>query len=151
MAENNFWNGSEDKYIVCQCEPKSGKMLGSVDYCPATCFAPSLAPPRDITQSDSDPATPHQYRLSSNYPNPFNPVTTIKYEVPSPGGFVRLTVYNVRGQVVRNLVSGAIAPGVHKITWNGMNDYGKPVASGMYFFRMTASGYALTRKAVLLK
>jgi hypothetical protein len=93
--------------------------------------------------------------LGQNFPNPFNPVTKIEYWVPegSPGSKagVNLVVYDVRGARVRTLVSGTKAAGRYEAQWDGRNDTGSPVSSGVYFYRMTAPGFATTRKMLLLK
>ena len=88
---------------------------------------------------------PNTYKLSHNYPNPFNPMTTISYSVPKLGN-VRLIIYNLRGQEVARLVDGNILSGWHTVTWNASN-----VASGIYFYRLQAGDFVQTRKMVLLK
>jgi hypothetical protein len=89
--------------------------------------------------------------LSQNYPNPFNPVTTITFTVRERTP-VTLTVYNAAGQRVRTLVSDVRAPGVvHTIEWDGRNDRGRSVASGVYFYRLVTADATQTKKMVLLK
>ncbi len=94
-----------------------------------------------------------QLRLSleQNVPNPFNPVTTIAYNVPADVSEIELEVYNVNGRRVRTLVEGTADPGRHTVVWNGRNDDGEPIASGIYFVRLTAESRSSTRKVVLLK
>lgn len=86
----------------------------------------------------------------SNYPNPFNPATTIRYELPSTQN-VALAIFDVRGQMVRALEAGARPKGVHHAVWNGRDDGGNAVASGVYYVRLAHGGESLTRKIVLLK
>jgi len=100
----------------------------------------------DITGSDVPPA----WNLEQNFPNPFNPVTTIRYSVSSKGP-VSLKIYNAAGQLVRTLVNEVKNPGVYKIDWDGHNNRGSRVASGMYFYMMEAKDYRSTKKMVLLK
>jgi hypothetical protein len=89
--------------------------------------------------------------LRQNFPNPFNPVTTIRYQVRTAGP-VTLRVYNVAGQLVRTLVDGTVEAGVmHETDWRGINDAGMPVSSGVYFYKLTARDYTETKKMVLLK
>ncbi|MCD4829374.1 MAG: T9SS type A sorting domain-containing protein [Candidatus Cloacimonetes bacterium] len=88
--------------------------------------------------------------LHQNRPNPFNPVTTIGFSLPVSGQ-VELAVYNVRGGRVKTLVNGDMKPGDHTVTWQGTDDNGSPVASGVYFYRLQAGGSAETRKMLLLK
>ena len=91
------------------------------------------------------------YALSQNFPNPFNPTTTIHYDVKAGGGQVSLRVFDVSGRLVRTLVDGDQTEGARSIVWNGTNDRGQRVASGIYFYRMTATGFTETKKMVLLR
>jgi len=88
--------------------------------------------------------------LTGNYPNPFNPSTTISFNV-ARSGFVNIEVYNVRGQRVRSLVSGVYGAGEHSVVWNGASDAGVGVGSGVYFYRMVSSGFTGVKKMLLLK
>jgi hypothetical protein len=90
------------------------------------------------------------YELEQNYPNPFNPATSIRFSIPE-AGVVRLKVYDVAGRVVRTLVDGATGAGRALVTWDGMDETGRRVASGVYFYRLEAPGATLTRKMMLLK
>jgi hypothetical protein len=96
-----------------------------------------------------------QASLGQNYPNPFNPVTKIEYRLPEtgPGGKTRVSVvvYDVRGAQVRELVSGEEAAGRHVVEWNGRNDAGQSVGSGVYFYRLKTPQFVDTRKMVLVK
>jgi len=94
---------------------------------------------------------PFYNSLAQNKPNPFNPTTQIVFTVKEQGP-VTLKVYNVAGQLVRTLVSDDRAPGlVHKIDWNGRNNAGQQVSSGVYFYKLVATDFTQTRKMVLLK
>ncbi len=84
-------------------------------------------------------------------PNPFNPATTIRYDVPPPGGLVTIRVYDVAGRLVRTLVDGVQTPGEKKVTWYGLDDRKVRAASGVYFCRMTAPGFERTKKLVLIE
>ncbi len=88
--------------------------------------------------------------LRQNYPNPFNPVTTIGYYLPHSDHAV-LKVFLVNGRLVRTLVDKPMTAGPHDAVWNGRDHAGQPVASGIYFYRLTAGPYVGTRKMVLLK
>jgi hypothetical protein len=93
----------------------------------------------------------YEYSLSQNYPNPFNPTTTIRYTVRDRAQ-VSLNVYNVAGQLIRTLVNESKSPGqVHTAIWDGRNDAGVTVSSGVYFYKLVAGDYVQTRKMVLLK
>jgi len=100
---------------------------------------------------DGDNTTPLLVNaLNPNYPNPFNPVTTISYSIAKPSQ-VSLKVYNIKGQLVKTLDYGSKKAGQYKVIWNGLNDAGRPVSSGLYFFRLQAPGYTKTRKMMMLK
>jgi len=100
----------------------------------------------------TDPAPQFANVLGDNYPNPFNPVTTIAYSIKEPG-HVALRIYNVAGQLVRTLVNERQAPRVEMFTveWDGRNDAGHAVSSGVYFYKLSAKGFEKTKKMVLLK
>ncbi len=90
--------------------------------------------------------------LAQNYPNPFNPTTTIQYSIQAQGQ-VRLRVYDVAGRLVRSLVNEVQSPraGGFAVTWDGTDDRGTRVATGIYFYKLTAAGFERTRKMLLLK
>ncbi|MDD3563796.1 MAG: FlgD immunoglobulin-like domain containing protein, partial [Candidatus Cloacimonetes bacterium] len=88
--------------------------------------------------------------LRGNYPNPFNPETTISYDIKDAGS-VRLAVYNVKGQLVRSLVNTKQAAGRYRVIFNGCDDRGKPLSSGIYLYRFTAGRYSSTRKMMLME
>ena len=93
---------------------------------------------------------PSGYRLSQNHPNPFNPETTISYDVAKTGT-VRLSVYALTGQLVRILVDGERLAGSYSVTWDGTDGAGRDVASGVYLCRMVAGSYSAVGKLVLMK
>jgi len=93
---------------------------------------------------------PERYSLNQNYPNPFNPATTIAYEIPAES-MVELTIYNILGERVATLVNEVKPAGSYKIVWNGQNDSGSPVSSGIYFYRLTAGDYVKSMKMTLMK
>ncbi len=96
---------------------------------------------------------PESFSLGQNYPNPFNPTTTIRFELPVRGRIV-LTIYNVLGQEIRTLLSEQMEAGSHSCVWDGRNNSGAGVATGVYFYRITADGIASfvqVKKMVLLR
>jgi len=97
------------------------------------------------------PEVPQAFALRQNAPNPFNPVTTIEYEVPFAGGRVLLEVFNAAGRRVRTLVDCVQNPSVQSVTWRGLDDDGQRVPSGVYFYRLSAPGYENTKRMLLLK
>ncbi len=92
-----------------------------------------------------------KFALHEAVPNPFNPQTTIRYEVAAGGADVNMTIYDVAGARVRELVNEHRGPGSWSVQWNGDDDRGQRVASGVYFYRMRAGDFVETRKMVLLK
>ncbi len=93
---------------------------------------------------------PRTFALEQNYPNPFNPTTSIAYEVSVPGR-VTVAVYDVLGRRVRTLAQGPHEAGTYRVTWDGRDASGAPVASGVYLYRMTAGAFVQTRAMMLLK
>jgi len=98
-----------------------------------------------------DGATPEPFGLFQNTPNPFNPKTTIAYAVPDGGGHVMVEVYDVSGRHVRTLVDEFQTAGERSVEWDGRDDGGAPMASGVYFYRLSAPGIEESRKMLLLK
>ncbi|NIA29130.1 MAG: T9SS type A sorting domain-containing protein, partial [Actinobacteria bacterium] len=92
---------------------------------------------------------PKKFDLSQNYPNPFNPTTTIRYQLPQVVK-VRLQIYNIMGQLVRTLVDGEKEPGYHAVIWDGRNDVGMGVGSGVYYYRLIAGEHVMVKKMALL-
>jgi len=97
-----------------------------------------------------DSPLPTQFALHQNSPNPFNPVTTIAYDIPEPT-YVEIAIYDLLGGKVRTLVSKEMSPGFHSATWNGKDDRGRLVASGMFIVRMSSSSFMDVRKMLMLK
>ncbi len=94
-------------------------------------------------------SSPTQFSLEQNMPNPFNPVTTIHYFIPSRS-FVELSIYNISGQLVRTLMSDMQTQGYHSVLWNGRNDAGTRVSSGVYIYRLKAGDLIQSRKMSLI-
>ncbi len=104
-----------------------------------------------LTRLSSDSrGLPETFDLAQNFPNPFNPATTIPYDVPSDGQ-VTLSIYNVLGQEVRTLVNGYCAAGRNRVEWDGTDNSGQQVSTGVYLYRLVAGETTLTKKMLLLK
>ena len=93
---------------------------------------------------------PQQFVLYPNYPNPFNPVTTIRYDL-SKESFVDITIYDMLGNVVNNLIYTNQSSGYKSIQWNATNNIGAPVSAGVYLYKIKAGGLVETKKMILLK
>ncbi len=102
------------------------------------------------TDNDDTSAPAVTTALGGNYPNPFNPETTIRYSVEKPGK-VTLEVYNILGQKVKTLVNDTKDAGSHNVVWNGKDEAGNKVSSGLYFYRMKNGSYSKTNKMILMK
>jgi hypothetical protein len=97
---------------------------------------------------------PKTFSLSQNFPNPFNPATTISIDVPDNGTArcpIRLTIFDVRGRKVRILLEGELPAGRHRVVWNGRDSAGGRVASGVYLYRLDAGTSRFTRKMLMLE
>jgi len=93
---------------------------------------------------------PTVYKVHQNHPNPFNPVTTLRYDLPEDG-MVNITVYDMMGRVIKNLVNVHQNAGYKSIQWNATNNAGQPVSAGLYLYTIQASGFMQTKKMILLK
>ena len=93
---------------------------------------------------------PKEFVLKQNYPNPFNPTTTIAYNVPK-NSEIQIEIYNLMGQKVKTLFSGFNTAGSHKIEWDGTNDLGKPLTSGVYLITLRSGNFVTAKRMTLLK
>ena len=120
---------------------------GKVDALAAVALTP--------VADDAPDATPVSFFLSQNYPNPFNSATVIGYTVPGKGAFsgqpVSLVIYDLTGRRVCTLVDGVQEPGTYRVTWDGLDEDGSPVATGVYVYRLMTAGRVLSRKMVYVR
>ncbi|MCI0595657.1 MAG: T9SS type A sorting domain-containing protein [candidate division Zixibacteria bacterium] len=149
-AEGNWWS---------QAPPQSGWFVGNVDYnpyllgyaTPDSCipFGQFSEPPPEgrIVAIGNVPAA---FDLGQNYPNPFNPTTTIQYALPEPAN-VELKIFNMLGQVVRTLVEEEKGAGYHQIVWDGKDEAGRTVSTGIYLYQIKAGDFVETKKMQLVK
>ncbi|MCG8604514.1 FG-GAP-like repeat-containing protein [bacterium] len=100
--------------------------------------------------SDRGSATPKQFTLYQNVPNPFNPVTSIRFDIPEPSD-VLLQIHDLLGRSLRTLVSDMQAAGSHEVIWDGKDDLGRPVAGGQYYYTLRVGNYKETKKLMLVK
>ena len=104
--------------------------------------------PTDV--DDISGTLPTIFSLEQNYPNPFNPATTIEFNLPKTS-YVSLTVFNILGQKVTELVNSTLSAGNKRIDWEGTDESGRTMESGVYFYKITAGEFSMTRKMMLLK
>ena len=97
-----------------------------------------------------DGALPKPFALHQNVPNPFNPVTRIRFDIPERSR-IRLSIYNVNGQRVTTLIDKEMEAGSREVIWNGVDDTGRNVGSGVYFYRLVAPQFSTSRKMILLR
>ena len=102
----------------------------------------------DETPQTDDTAA--AFSLYQNFPNPFTQQTVISYQLPVPSQ-VSLQVYNIAGQLVKTLATGDRPLGAHEVAWNGKNEAGEPVGSGIYFYRLETQGHAQIKRLVLIR
>ncbi len=105
---------------------------------------------KEVVLEGTAPALPDEFVLHANVPNPFNPTTAIKFDLPED---VRcdLTVYNLNGRKVRTLVSEDVQAGYHRVVWDGRDDSGKELPGGVYFYRINAGDYSAQRRMMFVK
>jgi len=140
-ARQNWWGSPSG--------PPAKSNKGRVDAIFPLLVDPNLPPPPDFVALAEGPSPP--FNVGRNYPNPFNPVTEFTLTVPRGGGLVRATVYDIRGRAVRRLLDKPLASGEHRIEFNGRNDAGEALPSGMYLCRFNFKDREEVVKATLVK
>ncbi len=93
---------------------------------------------------------PAEFKLTQNFPNPFNSTTIIQFEIPHIN-FVQLNIYNVRGQFIKTLINQKMNPGPHSVYWNGTDELGNQVSSGIYVYTINSTGFQQANKMIFLK
>jgi uncharacterized protein len=93
---------------------------------------------------------PNEFALHSNFPNPFNPSTSLQFDIPSSTNIL-INIFDINGRLISTLIDGAIEPGMHNITWDGRDQYGNTAAAGLYFCRMVADNFSQSQKLMLVK
>nr|MBN2277865.1 T9SS type A sorting domain-containing protein [candidate division Zixibacteria bacterium] len=129
----------ERMYVI---DSASGELLHTIIL--------SASSPNPTAVDEPDGLLPGEYFLAPNFPNPFNPSTEVFYFLARRSQ-VEITIYNLLGQRVKTLINGDQSAGEHAIIWDGMNEHGEHVASGIYFCRFMAGDFVQTRKMVLVK
>ena len=121
----------------------------------ANILAPGLAIKYTTSKPDNfvsndDNTLPEPINNLRNYPNPFNPTTTIAFNVKQPGK-VTVNIYNLKGQLIKTLLNDYMLSGEHKVVWNGTDNLGNNIGSGIYLYKLQLNGYSQTNKMLLLK
>ena len=147
------WNPPADVEIDSTFFPPSNNLLYVTDA--AVTFTPAfqsgcLGRPSDVKDYEENSTSPNQFALFQNYPNPFNPTTNIEFLLPRSGQ-VEIEIFNILGQKVRTLVDQRLKAGHKVVDWDGKDDSGEEVSSGIYFYRMNTPEFSQTKKMVLLR
>ncbi len=152
IKKSVFFKGS-----ICAKEitvNKDGTLLHHDSNTSLSKAAPVLAATEDAAVSvgsvETTPAVPTEFALEQNYPNPFNPTTTIRFRLPD-AGHVSVRIFNTLGQEIRLLVENDFGPGLHSIIWDGRNDNGNSVSSGLYLYQIQSGKFSQVKKMTLLK
>ncbi len=103
-----------------------------------------------VVSTESEYSILEEFAIHQNHPNPFNPTTILRYDLPEDG-FVNITIYDMMGREVKTLVNGSLTAGYKTIQWNATNDRNEPVSAGLYLYTIQAGDYIQTKKMVLVK
>jgi PKD repeat protein len=120
------------------------------DFCVGGSLSSFTSLEHEAMKLSADKIMPEDFTLSQNYPNPFNLSTNLSFYLPVESE-VEFSIYNLLGEKVKTLVKGVLEAGSHTVTWNGTNESGAEVASGVYFYRLSSGTNAITKKMSLLK
>lgn len=154
MFADAFWNtqavtdGYHDVYV---------RVCDQSNYCVIQSITVKVWNTTDMEEKEELAGVPERFSLSRNYPNPFNPTTTIPFTVASKQKTVNspihatLAIYNTLGQRVKTLVDETKTPGYYDVIWDGRDDKGEEVASGTYIYKLEADDFKQTKKMILLK
>ena len=137
-ARRSLWNAAQPDPCSCDCTCHRGSRVHVSAHRDRGAYRVPIV------------IGPFAFALEQNYPNPFNPTTLIQYQLQAVSD-VELTIYNQLGQEVRTLVKELQPSGAYWVEWNGQDNSGKPVVSGVYLYRLTAGRFVETRKLTLLK
>ena len=130
--------------IVWECH--TGANLGFFDY-PLRC---TKIESEFYSKTNYNSQIVNGYKLLQNYPNPFNPVTTVQYDLLEPG-LVNIIIYDMKGRLVKNLISSQQSSGYKSVEWNATNNQVQPVAVGVYLYSIEAGEFRKTKKMIYLK
>ena len=152
-----LWNTSAQKETILTPEeiqfydPASGNPIDPVPYEGKGTAAAAITVASSVSLPSSEQeGIPQSYSLDQNYPNPFNPSTSISYALAQPSQ-VELKIFNLKGGLVKTLFDGRQSAGNHSIQWNGANNLGEEVATGIYFYKLTTDKFVAVKKMILSK
>jgi len=146
---STFWGEPIDGSWWLTVSDHAGQDVGILHSWGINDFTGYLCDPTVVGVGDQLPST--HFAVFQNQPNPFNPATVIRFEIPRDGEWVSLDIFDITGRKIRTLQQGPVAAGQHEVTWRGRDDSGQPVSSGIYFYRLQGTNFSETRKMVLLQ
>jgi hypothetical protein len=134
---------------------QNGNMSAQSNIINSSLIQEQTADDRDNDDPDEDPvgddpAQPFEFALVQNYPNPFNPYTRIRYSIPNDS-HIEIKIYDAMGAVIRTLVNRYESAGFNSVLWDGKNDNGFAVGTGIYIYRLVTGEYSQSMKMVLMK
>lgn len=133
------------QYSFANIYPESAAVIGNEFALRFT-----KTPPDTFVSNEDSELIPQSYLLQ-NYPNPFNPETTITFALKNNSANTELSIYNLKGQLVKTLMKGSVVAGLHSVVWNGTNSQEQSVASGVYYYKLKTADQTLTKKMILIK
>jgi len=136
----------KDQIIIFPDFELAGRTQDNICYFDNISFSPS----NSVGVDNRSETLPQRFALEQNFPNPFNPITTLRYELPEDS-FVDVTVYDMLGNVVSNLVNANQSSGYKSVQWNATNNQGQPVSAGVYLYKIQVGDLVDTKKMILLK
>ena len=136
----------KDQIVIFPDFDLAGRTQDNICYFDNISFSPS----NSVGVDNRSETLPQGFALEQNFPNPFNPFTTLRYDLPEDA-LVNITIYDMMGRVVSNLVSSQQNAGYKSIQWNATNNAGQPVSAGLYLYSIEAGQFRQTKKMVLLK
>ena len=148
-SDYTFKTGDHDGYAICFIRISSSALGKNLASSITIETEPVLL---SVTGMDNEEIslTPNSFSLAQNYPNPFNPTTKISYSIPESES-VKLAVYNINGQLIKTLVNGQKDAGSYNALWNGKDESGNSVSSGVYFYRIKAGDFTAAKRMLLVK
>ena len=156
LSDNQTCSGIANEWEPCtpelfeQIDTLMYALVNNINY-----LLPQLAPdgnycPTSVQINHESSNNPQFFKLSSAYPNPFNPETNIHYSVLN-GHVFSIDIMDIQGKIIKTLINGKISQGNGQVKWDGKSDDGIMMSSGLYFYRLSSSDYEETKKIVLLR
>lgn len=144
------FDGSSESFVDFQCNGKIAS-FGDTTYSYLWRVGLDASDCEELQiEQLSEIIPPETFKVNQNYPNPFNPITSLTYEL-SEDAYVSITIYDLLGNVVKNLVDTTQPSGYKTVRWNATNNQGSPVSGGVYLYKIQAGGFSKTKKMILLK